>query len=135
MKLMLLLAVILAPCLRAETYRGVATTRGPGTQHSIELVLTYEHIPAKKPDQEFPPRYSAKVAIRHEPGRGSFQEYDFVITQAPDRKEWSLIGYFLIPHFRGSIPLVLRVDTWNKERPFYLFDPDHPERIYVGKFE
>ena len=135
MKILPLLFVLLAVPLSAETFRGVGIARDHDIEESIEVVLTYDRVQStlKKEDDDWP-HYRAKIAIRLTPGKGEFREFDFVVTQFPD-KEWSLIGYFLFPNMAGSVPLVLRADTWERGKQFLLFDPSSGPRIYKGKFE
>ena len=132
MKFLPLLFILLASPLAAETFRGIGISRDHDLEEKIEIVLTYDRLESKADDLW--PSYRAKIAVRFTPGEGKFREYEFTITQFPD-KECSLVGYFMLTNMAGRVPVVLRAGMWERGKQFFLFDPSAAPRIYQGKFE
>ena len=138
-------AVSLAVTANAETFHGIGKANTRHLIDTVEVILTYDSSsPVTVTTKDESGRligvvkgFHAKIAIRFYDSSGPFWEHDLTITQWPD-KESSLMGYFLGPSFgvgESRVPMILRVDTWDKEKPFYLYTPAKAaDSAYVGKF-
>ena len=126
-------ALILHGTAKSNSKKGIFT--------NVEVILIYDQsrplfVLSHEEGGPIRPVYSgwhARISVSWE--RKKSDEYDFVITQYPQGSN-SLIGYFVSNGGRGDFPTTLRVDTWDKEKPFYLYSPDiNADVIYIGKFE
>ncbi|TBR08847.1 MAG: hypothetical protein EPO47_07720 [Rugosibacter sp.] len=46
------------------------------------------------------------------------ERFSFVVTRRPSAENL-LYGFYI----DGDIPVVVNIDTWKKEKPFFLYDP------------
>ncbi len=101
-----------------ETLKGQSNYQHLNATWTVEFILVYD-----------PDTGKGTLSWRHFPNRdnekspkiqGDFYEAPFVMTQRPSADEGSsLFGYVV---HRGT-PLTLRIDLWEKSKPFFFHDP------------
>jgi hypothetical protein len=106
--------------LRAELYSGFGVDSKTGRKVEVILEYSREQTPkvsvTSKEDRVALPIVG--LGTLYLDGARS-AGHRFYITRFGDRKEWSLLGFFIYP--AGYVGF-LRIDTWEKNMPFVLYD-------------
>lgn len=126
---------ILVSTAAAESLSGTGNFRMHGVEpSSFSFTITYS--PSGKAAREKVPKSAieaireiATISISFGPNRTLKSEYPFYITQYPDDKAYSLVGFYITDGY----PHVLKIDTWKREAPFCLYESYRsPEAVLTG---